>query len=223
MTAPQDQLLDRRELASSLLKALEMRHEVLDAIVDSDDHAAAVHAVSTLLGTTGANAEVVLGLHLGRLTKLERDRLREELSNLESTLKWLPEHRPASTGTSVRLRPFGTGDDDTDLFRLRSSEQVEADGTPWSADRVETERSDGLRRVDDESAAWFVCEDVRGDGTHSVGLVFGELNGHEVDIAVWVAPQSRKQGYGTAALKQSRSELAALFPGTVVVVRTPAG
>ncbi len=223
MTAPQDQLLDRRELASSLLKALEMRHEVLDAIVDSDDHAAAIHAVGTLLRTTDGNAEVVLGLQLGRLTRLERDHLRDEITNLESTLKWLPEQRPASTGAGVRLRPFGTGSDDAELFRLRSAEQFDEDGAAWSADRVESERADGLRRVDDESAVWFVCEDIGGDAPRSVGLVFGELNGQEVDIAVWVAPQSRQRGYGTAALKQSRSELAAFFPGTVVVVRTPAG
>lgn len=223
MTAPQDQILYRRELAASLLKALEMRHEVLDAIVDSDDHAAAVRAVSGLLDTTDANAEVVLALQLGRLTRLERDRLRDELTNLDSTLKWLPEQRPAATGTGVRLRPFSTSTADADLFRLRSAEQTGDDGKPWSAERVETERAEGMRRVDDESAAWFVCEDVSGDSPRSVGLVFGELTGQEVDIAVWVAPQSRKHGYGTAALKQSRSELAAYFPGTVVVVRTPAG
>ncbi len=43
-----------------------------------------------------------------------------------------------------------------------------------------------------------------------------------MDVAIWVAPESRKQGYGTAALKQARSELAAYFPGTVLIVRTPA-
>ncbi|MFD4293454.1 GNAT family N-acetyltransferase [Rhodococcus sp. NPDC058505] len=224
MTAgPQDQILDRRELASALLKALEMRHEVLDAIVESDDHAGAVRAVSGLLDSTEANAEVVLGLQLGRLTRLERDRLRDEVQNLDATLKWLPEQRPAATGSGVRLRPFGGSDSDADLFRLRSEEQFDDNGNPWSSDRVESERERGLRRVDDETAAWFVCEDVSGDAPRSVGLVFGELTGQEVDIAVWVAPASRKHGYGTAALKQSRTELAAYFPGTVVVVRTPAG
>ncbi|MGW0173228.1 GNAT family N-acetyltransferase [Rhodococcus sp. NPDC003322] len=224
MTAgPQDQILDRRELAKALLKALEMRHEILDAIVDSDDHEGAVRAVSGLLGSTSANAEIVLGLQLGRLTRLERDRLRDEVQNLDATLKWLPEQRPAATGGGVRLRPFSASDTDAELFRLRSEEQFGDDGKPWSADRVAAERADGLRRVDDETAAWFVCEDVSGDAPRGVGLVFGELTGQEVDIAVWVAPQSRKHGYGTAALKQSRTELAAYFPGTVVVVRTPAG
>ncbi len=61
-----------------------------------------------------------------------------------------------------------------------------------------------------------------GDAPNGVGLIFGELTGNEVDVAIWVAPESRKQGYGTAALKQARSELAAYFPGTVLIVRTPA-
>jgi len=224
MTAgPQDQILDRRELAKALLKALEMRHEVLDAIVDSDDHAGAVRAVSGLLGSTEANAEMVLALQLGRLTRLERDRLSDEVQNLDATLKWLPEQRPAATGVGVHLRPFSSSDEDIELFRRRSAEQIGDDGQPWSADRVESERAEGLRRVDDESAAWFVCEDLSGDSPRSVGLVFGELTGQEVDIAVWVDPSSRKHGYGTAALKQSRSELAAYFPGTIVVVRSPSG
>ncbi len=46
-----------------------------------------------------------------------------------------------------------------------------------------------------------------GDAPNGVGLIFGELTGNEVDVAIWVAPESRKQGYGTAALKQARSEL----------------
>lgn len=224
MTAgPQDQILNRRELASALLKALEMRHEVLDAIVDSDDHDAAVRAVSGLLETSDANTEVVLALQLGRLTRLERDRLSEEVRNLDATLKWLPEQRPAATGAGFRLRPFTTSDSDTALFRARSTEQVDDAGRPWSSERVESERAAGLGRVDDESAAWFVCEDVTGGEPTSVGLVFGELTGHEVNVAIWVAPEKRKKGYGMAALKESRTELAAYFPGTVVVVRAPAG
>ncbi|MGW4477404.1 GNAT family N-acetyltransferase [Rhodococcus triatomae] len=224
MTAgPQDQILNRRELASALLAALEKRHEVLDAIVDSDDHEAAVAAVSGLLATSPANAAVVLALQLGRLTRLERDRLSDEIANLDATLKWLPEQRPAATGEGFRLRPFSTSDADTALFAKRSAEQFDESGEPWSADRVEAERAEGLRRIDDESAAWFVCEDVSGGEPASVGLVFGELTGHEVNIAVWVAPESRKKGYGLAALKESRTELAAYFPGTTVVVRAPAG
>ncbi|MFD4183329.1 GNAT family N-acetyltransferase [Rhodococcus sp. NPDC058514] len=223
MTAgPQDQILDRRELASALLRALDLRHEVLDAIVDSDDHAAAVRSVSELLETTENNANAVLGLQLGRLTKLERDHLRDEVTNLEATLKWLPEQRPFSTGANVRLRPFTSRDEDADLYRRRSAEQLDDEGAPWASDRVEDERRAGLGRVDDETAAWFVAENTSGDRPECVGLVFGELHGGEVELAVWVAPEARKQGYGTAVIKLSRPELAAFFPGTTVIVRSPA-
>ncbi|SEM18618.1 GNAT family N-acetyltransferase [Rhodococcus maanshanensis] len=223
MTAgPQDQILDRRELASALLRALDLRHEVLDAIVDSDDHAAAVRSVSALLETTEDNANAVLGLQLGRLTKLERDHLRDEVTNLDATLKWLPEQRPFSTGTNVRLRPFTQDDEDVELYRRRSAEQLDADGKPWQADRIEEERRAGLNRVDEETAAWFVAENTSGERPECVGLVFGELHGGEVELAVWVAPESRKQGYGTAVIKLSRPELAAYFPGTTVIVRSPA-
>ncbi|MCD7051420.1 GNAT superfamily N-acetyltransferase [Prescottella equi] len=217
-----DQVIDRREIASALLKALDRRHEVLDAIVESNDRAAAVAAVRDLLDTSDFCAEAVLGLRFERLTVKERDRIRTELEDLDATLQWLPEQRPYSTGAGVRLRPFSDSDDDAALFRKRSTEQFDESGKPWDDERVERERQHGLKRIDDESAAWFVAECTTGDAPNGVGLIFGELTGNEVDVAIWVAPESRKQGYGTAALKQARSELAAYFPGTVLIVRTPA-
>ncbi|WP_433609916.1 GNAT family N-acetyltransferase [Prescottella agglutinans] len=217
-----DQVIDRREIASALLKALDRRHEVLDAIVESKDREAAVAAVRELLDTTEFCADAVLNLRFDRITVRERDRIRTELEDLDATLQWLPEQRPFSTGAGVRLRPFTDSDADTELFRKRSTERLDDSGNPWSPDRVEQERRSGLKRIDDESAAWFVAECTTGDEPKSVGLVFGELTGNEVDVAIWVAPDSRKQGYGTAALKQARSELAAYFPGTTLIVRTPA-
>ncbi|RVW08045.1 GNAT family N-acetyltransferase [Prescottella agglutinans] len=217
-----DQVIDRREIASALLKALDRRHEVLDAIVESKDREAAVAAVRELLDTTEFCADAVLNLRFDRLTVKERDRIRTELEDLDATLQWLPEQRPYSTGAGVRLRPFTESDADTELFRARSTERFDDAGNPWGPERVEDERRSGLKRIDDESAAWFVAECTTGDKPDSVGLVFGELTGNEVDVAIWVAPGSRKQGYGTAALKQARSELAAYFPGTVLIVRTPA-
>lgn len=217
-----DQAINRREIASALLKALDRRHEVLDAIVESKDRAAAVAAVRELLGTSEYCAEAVLGLRFDRLTVAERDRIRTEIEDLDATLQWLPEQRPYSTGAGVRLRPFSGSDDDADLFRTRSTERLDDSGQPWDADRVEQERQGGLARIDDESAAWFVAECTTGDQPARVGLVFGELTGNEVDVAVWVAPDARKQGYGTASLKQARSELAAYFPGTTLIIRTPA-
>ena len=65
----QDQILDRREITSALVRALERRHEVLDAVVDSKDHQEALTTVAELLGTSEANAEAVLSLKFSALTK----------------------------------------------------------------------------------------------------------------------------------------------------------
>ena len=42
--------------------------------------------------------------------------------------------------------------------------------------------------------------------------VTGELANGEVNVRIWIHPAYRKQGYGTAALRKSRSEMAAYFP-----------
>ena len=68
-----------------------------------------------------------------------------------------------------------------------------------------------------EEAAWFVAV----DGDEKVGMVFGELIGGEVNVRIWIHPGHRKKGYGTAALRRSRSVLAAQFPATPLVVRDP--
>ena len=75
----------------------------------------------------------------------------------------------------------------------------------------------GADRVDAEDAAWLVAEEKG----QKVGIVFGELNGSEVDVRIWIRPMDRKQGYGTAALRRSRSEFARMFPGVPLVVRAP--
>ncbi|RVW00642.1 GNAT family N-acetyltransferase [Rhodococcus xishaensis] len=217
-----DRAIDRREIALALLKALDRRHEVLDAIVESKDRDAAVTAVRKLLDTTDFCADAVLNLHFDRLTVRERDRIRAELKDLDATLAWLPEQRPYSTGSGVRLRLFTSSDSDSRLFGKRSAERLDDAGVPWNAERIENERKGGLARIADESAAWFVAECTTGEQPDSVGMVFGELTGNEVDVAIWVAPEVRKRGYGTASLKQARTELAAYFPGTTLIVRAPA-
>ena len=166
--------------------------------------------------------KAVLSLKFSALTKAARDRIQGELENLDATLEWTTLDRPASSGQNFTLRPFSDSAEDKALFTIRSAEQLGEDGKSWSEDRIEAERVGGLGRIDDESAAWFVAEDVSGDGPKSVGLVFGELDGQEVNVAIWIAPESRKKGYGTACVKHSRRELAAEFPGTVLVVRAPA-
>ncbi|NLE78545.1 MAG: GNAT family N-acetyltransferase [Rhodococcus sp.] len=219
-TQLQDQIHDRRELTAALIRALERRHEVLDAVVDSADHGEALRTVAALLDTSEAYADAVLSLQFRRLTKSERRKTQAELDDLDATLQWTAVDRPASTGEQFRLRKFSGSAEDVDLFRKRCAEQTDESGKPWSADRIEKERADGISRVDDESAAWFVAESTT--DSSRVGLVFGELSGHEVDVAIWIAPEHRKKGYGTAAVKHSRRELAAEFPGTILVVRAPA-
>ncbi len=57
-------------------------------------------------------------------------------------------------------------------------------------------------------------------GAEKVGMVFGELAGGEVNVRVWISTRHRK-GYGTAALRKSRSEMASYFPAVPMVVRAP--
>ena len=52
-------------------------------------------------------------------------------------------------------------------------------------------------------------------------MVFGELVGGEVNVRIWIHPEFRHRGYGTAALRRSRSEMAAYFPAVPMVVRAP--
>ena len=51
--------------------------------------------------------------------------------------------------------------------------------------------------------------------------MFGELAGGEVNVRIWIHPSYRARGYGTAALRKSRAEMAAYFPAVPLVVRTP--
>ena len=67
------QKAERREIADTLVRALERRHELLDVIVESEDYDAAVEAIATMLGTSAAGAEAVLRLSFDRLTKVSGD------------------------------------------------------------------------------------------------------------------------------------------------------
>ncbi len=209
----QDRVLDRRELTATLVRALDRRHEVLDAIVDAADRDAAVAAIAALLDADPNHAQAVLGLNFGRLTKDERRKTQAELDDLDAQLEWTAADRPASTGRSIRLRAFT--DADAGLFGRRCADQY----PDWDAERVEAEWRQVLARIDDEAAAWFVAEET---GGAAVGLIFGEIGSGEVDVAIWIDPERRKQGFGTATIKHARSEFAREFPGTVLVVRTPA-
>jgi Acetyltransferase (GNAT) domain len=215
--ADHDRAAARREITDALSAALDHRHEVLDAIVDADDRAAAVEAVAALLGTTRMGAEAVVGMPLYRLTKDSRQRIAAELDDLNSRLSFTLVERPESSGQHLVLRPFSS-EADRDLFGARTADMGAAgDGSGGPAGSLDDEICLALGRIDDEDAVWLVAE----IGTQTVGMVFGELVGGEVNVRVWIHPDHRKHGYGTAALRKARSEMAAYFPAVPMVIRAP--
>lgn len=216
-SAQQDRAVTRRAIADALLTALERRHEVLDAIVDSPNRTAAVEAITALLGAPRVGAEAVMGMSFDQLTKDSRQRIAAELDDLNSQLSFALGERPASADDTLRLRPF-SAETDRDLFARRTEEmQAAGDGSGSPAGSLDDEIGSARERVRAEEAAWFVAV----DGEDKVGMVFGELLGGEVNVRIWIHPEHRKKGYGTAALRRSRSELAACFPATPLVVRAP--
>ncbi len=213
-----DRAVSRREITDALLKAMERRHEVLDVIVDSDDRPAAVVAIAELLGTSHLGCEAVMGMSFDQLTKDSRAKIAAELDDLNSQLTFTLGERPASSGETLLLRPFA-GDPDRDIFALRTADvHTSGDGSGRPAGGLDDEIHAGLTRVDDEDAAWFVAV----EGAQKVGMVFGDLVHGEVDVRIWIHPEHRKKGYGTAALRRARTELAAYFPGVPLVVHAPA-
>ena len=212
-----DRRVARREIADTLMRALERRHELLDVVVKSEDYDAAIESIAGLLGTSAAAAEAVLRLSFDRLTKVSRRRIAAELEDLNNQLSFTM-GQPSSSVDSLVLRPF-TVDLDRDIFAARTGDMREAgDGSGAPAGDLEDEIRAGLQRVDAEEAAWLVAI----HGSQKIGMVFGDLVGGEVNVRIWIHPDYRKQGYGTAALRKSRSEMAAYFPAVPLVVRAPA-
>ncbi|MGB8387078.1 GNAT family N-acetyltransferase [Mycobacterium sp.] len=214
----QDRKAARREIADALLKALERRHEIADAVVESENKAAAVEAIVTLLDASRAAAEAVMGMSFDQLTVDSRKKILAELDDLNKQLSFTLNERPASSGETLELRPFSAAED-RDIFAIRTEEMKAAgDGSGAPAGNLDDEILAALGRVDDEEAAWFVAV----DSGQKVGMVFGELVRGEVDVRIWIHPEHRKRGYGTAALRKSRSEMAWCFPAVPMVVRAPA-
>jgi len=213
-----DRKAARREIADALLQALERRHEVLDLMVESENKAAAVEAIVKLLDTSHVAAEAVMNMSFDRLTKDSRRKILAELEDLNKQLSFTLNERPASSGETLELRAF-SADEDRDVFAARTQDVGAAgDGSGGPAGNLDDEIRAALRRVDDEEAAWFVAV----DSGQKVGMVFGELVHGEVNVRIWIHPDFRKKGYGTAALRKSRSEMAWCFPAVPLVVRTPA-
>ncbi|WP_197381627.1 GNAT family N-acetyltransferase [Mycolicibacterium mengxianglii] len=208
----------RREISEALLTALDRRHDVLDAIVEAEDQPAAVAKIAELLGISARGAEAVVGLSFDRLTRQSRRTIAKELEDVNSQLSFLLGERPASLDESLTLRPFD-GDNDRDIFAARTQDIGAAgDGSGAPAGGLDDEIGAALSRVHAEEAAWFVAL----EGSEKVGMVFGELVDGEVNVRVWIHPDHRKKGYGTAALRRSRTEMASYFPAVPMVVRTPA-
>ena len=213
-----DRKAARREIADALLKALEHRHEIADVVVESENKAAAVEAIVRLLDTSHAAAEAVMGMSFDQLTIDSRRQILAELEDLNKQLSFTLKERPASSGETLELRPF-SAEEDRDIFATRTEDMGAAgDGSGGPAGNLDDEIGAALGRVDDEEAAWFVAV----DSGQKVGMVFGELLHGEVDVRIWIHPDYRKMGYGTAALRKSRSEMAWCFPAVPLVVRTPA-
>ncbi len=214
----QDRKAARREIADALLKALERRHEIADVVVESESKAAALEAIVALLDTSRPAAEAVMGMSFDMLTKDSRKKILAELEDLNKQLSFTLGERPASSGDTLELRPFSAAED-REIFATRTAEiKTAGDGSGGPAGELEHEITAGLRRVHEEEAAWFVAV----DSGQKVGLVFGELVQGEVDVRIWIHPEHRKKGYGTATLRRSRSEMAWCFPAVPMVVRAPA-
>ncbi|KAA0092338.1 GNAT family N-acetyltransferase [Mycolicibacterium sp. P1-18] len=212
-----DHAAARREIADALQKALDRRHEVLDAIVEAGDRAAAVQAISALLDTSPKGGEAVMTISFDQLTRDSRRKIADELEDLNKQLTFTLGERPASSGDSLSLRVFSS-DTDRDLFVARTSDVgATGDGSGGPAGSIDDEIGAALRRVSAEEAVWFVAE----EGADKVGMVFGELVGGEVNVRVWIHPDHRHRGFGTAALRRCRSEMAAYFPAVPMVVRAP--
>src|SRR6516225_5368175 len=189
----QDRKAARREIADALLKALERRHEVLDLMVESENKAAAVEAIGSLLDTSHVGAEAVMGMSFDQLTKDSRRTIQAELEDLNKQLSFTLKERPASSGETLELRPFSPAED-RDIFAVRTEDMGAAgDGSGGPAGNLDDEISAALGRVDGE-----------------------------VDVRIWIHPDYRKRGYGTAALRKSRTEMAWCFPAVPLIVRTPA-
>jgi hypothetical protein len=207
----------RREITDAMLTALDRRHEVLDTIVQAEDRSAAVDRIAELLGTSQLCAEAVIRLSFAQLTKDSRRRIAAELEDLNSQLSFTVAERPASSGDDLSLRPFAE-DQDRDIFAARTEDMLTAgDGSGAPAGGLDDEISAAVSRVRAEDAAWFVAL----EGPVKVGMVFGELLDGEVNVRIWIHPDHRKKGYGTAALRKCRSEMAAYFPAVPMVVRAP--
>jgi ribosomal protein S18 acetylase RimI-like enzyme len=216
-----DHAAARREITDALAKALDRRHEVLDVIVEAHDRSSAVASISALLETSHLGGEAVMTMSFDQLTRDSRRRIAAELEDLNKQLTFTLGERPASSGENLVLRSFSS-DVDRDIFVARTTDVgAKGDGSGAPAGSIDDEIGAALGRVSNEEAVWFVVEDGSDKGADKVGMVFGELVDGEVNVRIWIHPDHRHRGFGTAALRRCRSEMAAYFPAVPMVVRAP--
>ena len=208
----------RREIADTLVRALERRHELIDAIVQAEDYDAAVEQIAALLGTSPQGGEAVLRLSFDRLTRVSRRRIAAELEDLNNELSFTMGDQSAGSKEMLALRPFDA-DSDRDIFAARTDDvRAAGDGSGAPAGDLDDEiraavagstpkRRRGWSRLSGRRrSAWCSVSWPPARSTCGYGFI----------------PRIRKHGYGTAALRKSRSEMAAYFPAVPLVVRAPA-
>lgn len=150
-----------------------------------------------------------MGMSFDQLTIDSRRKILAELEDLNKQLSFTVGERPASSGETLELRPF-SATEDRDIFAARTQDMGSAgDGSGGPAGDLDDEIRAATARLDDEEAAWFVAV----DSGQKVGMVFGELLNGEVNVRIWIHPDFRKRGYGTAALRKSRTEMAPRWRG----------
>ena len=190
-------------MSSTVIEAaVSRRREVFAAISSANGTEDAAQAIAHLLSASADEARQVLA------------------APLESFVGGTTDHPVHEGPRGFALFPFRDSEEHNALYHSRSSDASSATGGEWDETRTEQERREGLGRIEAESAMWFVAVDTGRDA--QVGLVFGEqLEDGDIDVAIWIHPEERKKGYGLEALKESRRELAAFFPGKHVIVRAP--
>ena len=187
---------------------------MLDAIVDADDHEAAVSAIAELLGKSTLGAEAVLGMRLNQLTKAERRKNQAELDDLNSTLTFTLAERPASSGDTSKCAPSAPTTTSSPCAPKNSrwpATDRESPRARWPTDR----QGRTARRRRGRSVAG------RRGGGHQVGLIFGELS----DGEGWMCA-SGSIPTSASRLRRCRTAQVAVrdgvaVPGVPMVVRGP--
>ena len=99
---------------------------------------------------------------------------------------------------------------DRDIFAARTDDvQAAGDGSGAPAGDLEDEirAARATASTPKRRPGWWPSTDRRRSAWFSASL-----HGGEVNVRIWIHPAYRKRGYGTAALRKSRSEMAAYFP-----------